>query len=109
MGSGIVTRLAEMTAAEFTGWIVCTAAANGWLVSTPADQAAGAPTLWLVKDGALYAVLVKAERGKITEAQDEWLHALERTPATPIVWRPSSMPEAFRRLNAKAITNGAGA
>lgn len=92
---------APLSEAEFRGWITVTANANGWLVLHIEESNVAAPNLWLTRAGVLIAARVKAERAKVTDAQQEWLRALGLVQGIEVVeWRPSQMDEVFAVLAA---------
>lgn len=60
----------------------------------------GFPNLILVRDGDLIAAELKAEKGRATVDQLEWLHELEAVPGVETyVWRPSDFDEINARLS----------
>jgi VRR-NUC domain len=70
----------------------------GWLVWHPFDSrrsAAGYPDLTLLRGGVLLFAELKAERGKLSSAQCEWLQELARVGQQNVrvhVWRPKDWP-----------------
>jgi hypothetical protein len=64
--------------------------AKGWRTPVAADGA-GFPDLVLAKEGRLIFAELKAEKGRVSEAQALWLESLG--PSTEdrlvVVWRPS--------------------
>lgn len=69
---------------------------HGWRTPVSADGA-GFPDLVLVRarDGRLVAAELKAERGTLTPAQQEWLIALGRAGIPTYTWRPADYPDAI--------------
>ncbi len=76
----------------------------GWLVyhtlrskgSTP-----GFPDICVVKGERLLFIELKAQKGWLTNAQNEWMDALARVPcAECYIWRPSQFDEVL------AVANG---
>lgn len=76
--------------------------AHGW--RTPvAGQGVGFPDILCVGErvpvaGRLVVVELKSARGKLTEAQKEWLAALALAGVETHVWKPDSWPEIERIL-----------
>lgn len=75
----------------------------GWRVYHTYDSRrsnAGFPDLVLVHpDGRLIFAELKTETGKVTKAQEAWLHDLESADKpTAVVWRPSSIDAAKKAL-----------
>ena len=67
-----------------------------WVTPVQADGA-GFPDLVLVRDGSLLFVEAKSERGKPSQAQQEWLWDLTKVVYSSSrvevhVWRPSNWP-----------------
>lgn len=58
----------------------------------------GYPDLTLVRGADLIFAELKAERGRVTADQGEWLMALEDAGAETHVWRPSDFDDVNRRL-----------
>ena len=51
---------------------------------------AGFPDICMTRDGRILFAELKTERGRVTEAQREWLEALASCPGAEVkVWRPS--------------------
>ena len=66
---------------------------------------AGFPDLILVRDCVILAVELKSKKGKITEAQWDWLEALGKTGVGVYIWGPSEWEDIVRCLrNDQAIT-----
>jgi hypothetical protein len=59
-----------------------------WSTAMSGSQAAGFPDLVLVRD-RLVMVECKAERGRTSDAQRDWLAALSNAGVEEHVWRPS--------------------
>ncbi len=62
-------------------------------------DAAGFPDLVLARPPALMFVELKAEKGRLTDLQREWLQTLERCELDVRVWRPSDWPEIEKTLS----------
>ncbi len=71
----------------------------GWLVfhtlrskgSTP-----GYPDICAVKGERLLYAELKTEKGRLSEAQNEWMDALARVPCAEVyIWRPSQFDEVL--------------
>lgn len=77
--------LAEVRSlAEGMGWLVY----HSW---SSIHSPAGLPDLLMVKGHRLIAAELKAEKGKVTEAQEQWLQALARVQSVEaMVIRPGS-------------------
>jgi hypothetical protein len=60
---------------------------HGWRTPVSADGK-GFPDLVLVRDRVLFVEL-KAQRGRTSPEQLEWLAALSNAGASPTVWRPA--------------------
>jgi hypothetical protein len=59
---------------------------------------AGFPDLTLVRGDRLVFVELKAEKGRITEAQKVWLKRLEATGVECYLWRPSDYDTMLKTL-----------
>lgn len=59
----------------------------GWKTAVAADGA-GYPDLSMVRERIIFAEL-KAEKGKVSAEQQEWLEAIEAAGGEAYVWRPS--------------------
>lgn len=60
----------------------------------------GWPDLTLVRDSTLIFAELKAEKGRVTPAQVEWLAALENVPGVETyIWRPGDWDEINARLS----------
>lgn len=69
--------------AEAHGWLHChvfpTRGRDGrWLTGTSGSP--GFPDLWLVRDGRLLVLELKAAKGRDRDGQAEWIHALDQVP-----------------------------
>lgn len=62
---------------------------------------AGFPDLVMVKGSRLIFAELKKEIGQLSDAQKEWIAALEATGVEVYVWRPSQMREVQQILSAK--------
>jgi VRR-NUC domain len=83
---------------QFERAVVEYAEFNSWLVYHTYDSRRskpGFPDLVLVRDDRLLFVELKSERGRLSDAQLDWMGRLERVEAIPsscvtvFVWRPS--------------------
>lgn len=85
---------ARMTEAQLQAMVVTAARTLGWLVYHTHDSRRsqpGFPDLVLVhpvQRRVLWREL-KTERGRVSSAQDEWIHALTRAGQDVAVWRPA--------------------
>jgi hypothetical protein len=61
-------------------------------------RAAGWPDLTLCRPPEFLVVELKAETGRLTDAQRSWLQALEMSGVEIHVWKPSQWPEIQERL-----------
>jgi hypothetical protein len=81
-----------LDAARRMGWRVAhfrtaRTMSGGWSTPVHADGA-GFPDLCLVRERVIFAEL-KAENGRLSQAQADWLGALGSAGADVHVWRPS--------------------
>jgi hypothetical protein len=93
--------LAEITEADWMGWVMLTARTFGWLGYHTHDSrhsAAGFPDCVFVRGTEIVYAELKSERGKVTATQQEWLDALAAAGAETHVWRPSQQDEVLTRL-----------
>lgn len=84
----------------FQDHIIRCARNKGWLVYHTYDSrrsTPGFPDLVLVREQVLYREL-KAEKGKTTNAQNEWLQKLAYAGADVQIWRPSMIKEIYLQL-----------
>ena len=92
-------KVAEL--ARLYGWRVChfRAARNksGWATPIQFD-AAGFPDLVLCNGERIIWVECKAEKGRLTPEQAEWIDALRNAGAEVYVWRPSDWPNILSIL-----------
>lgn len=94
-----LAHLCGFTVAHFRGVKVATR--NGIRHMTPvAADGKGFPDLVLVKDRVLFREL-KTDRGRLSEAQHEWMAVLEGAGADVDVWRPSDWARIERTLTGK--------
>ncbi len=59
---------------------------------------AGFPDLTLVRDGVLLIRELKTDRGRLTDAQRDWLAGLQACGVDAAVWRPSDWPAIQKEL-----------
>lgn len=105
---------------EFQDQVVGLARLCGWLVmhsrpamdrrgrwSTPISGDKGFPDLVLCgtgkRAGRLVLAELKAEAGRLSEAQEEWLGVLKETSAEVYLWRPTDWPEIQQVLEVRAV------
>ncbi len=87
----LILRLSEK---DFQQRIIDRAKALGWLVYHTHDSRhsdAGFPDLVLARKGRVVFAEVKAEKGRLSEAQMGWLYALKAAADEAYVWRPSDL------------------
>jgi hypothetical protein len=72
--------------------------------ATPIQGHAGFPDLVLAHSthGLIFAEL-KSARGKVSEAQTEWIKTLRATGAEVHIWRPADLQNIATRLSGKEI------
>lgn len=91
-----------MTEAELLGWVSTTARMCGWLAYHTHDSRrseAGFPDLCLVRDDQVIFAELKSMKGKVTDAQQRWLDALDLVAGvTTYVWRPSDLDSILEVL-----------
>ncbi len=87
---------------DFQKQVIDLARTCGWLVEHKYGQGSvlgsraidtGFPDLVLVRGGQIIFAELKGSRGKVSEAQDRWLHALTITGNPALVWRPEDMDD----------------
>lgn len=93
-----------MTEREFQKTVIDLAHIYGWLVAhfrtalsqkghwmTPVQaDGAGFPDLCMVKGERMIFAELKADKGKLSEKQERWMHALRFVPQVEVyVWRPT--------------------
>lgn len=95
----------QLSESDLQQRIIDRAKALGWLVYHTYDSrrsTAGFPDLVLARSEHVIFVEVKSEKGRLTQAQVEWLRALGiRDPLFEpgvYVWRPSDMAEIEKVL-----------
>lgn len=77
--------------------------ASGWRTAAQGNGAAGFPDLVLVRNGCLWFVELKAEKGRVGPAQELWLDALKFVPGVRVdVWRPDD----WRSGRVEAVLRG---
>lgn len=103
----------QVSEAQWEKTLVALAHLNGWMVAgfrtaqvgkswqTPVrHDAKGWPDLVLVRDRVIFVEL-KTNKGRISDAQDEWIMALETAGQEVYVWRPSDWDEVVEVLRWK--------
>ena len=87
--------------ARIAGWRVAhfrpALTKKGWRTPVSADGA-GWPDLTLCRPPEFLIVELKAERGKLSEAQKQWLRAIDQCGIEWHIWRPSDWPIIEARL-----------
>ncbi len=61
--------------------------AHGWRTAVQGDGR-GFPDLVLLREGRHVVVELKSQRGQVTQEQEAWLDAFEKSGAEVFVWRP---------------------
>lgn len=59
---------------------------------------AGFPDLVILGDGGVIFAELKADRGRVTPAQNDWLMRLSTAGAESYLWRPKDWPYIYERL-----------
>ena len=106
-----------MTEREFQTQVVTLARFYGWRVfhplpgmtrtgrwTTPTEGDTGYPDLTLVKAGPRGGVIfaeLKTEKGRVSQAQTEWLDELRGAGAEAYLWRPDDLETITERLAAR--------
>lgn len=108
----MTTKTVDMSEKAFQASVVEYARLKGWKVAHHHDSrrqvrpgvlvgdsdAAGLPDLLLCREERLSFVELKTEKGRLSQAQVDWLTSLERVEAQPgstvavYLWRPSDWP-----------------
>ena len=96
----------SMSEAALMEHIRALARRSGWLVYHTHDSRgseAGFPDLVLCKPGRLILAECKTERGKVTEAQQQWIDMLRHSVpgVEAYVWRPSMLEDIARILTSE--------
>ena len=91
-----------MTERKLSQNIVDEARNLGWLVNRPwlsIHSPKGFPDLVLTRGGMIAFWELKSEKGRVSEAQQEWLDALALVPGIDVrVVRPDDLEEAYKAL-----------
>lgn len=85
---------------HFQALVVFYARSRGWRVYHTYDSRRsepGFPDLVLVRNEVLYREL-KAEKGRLTDAQKVWGESLTEAGANYAVWRPSMIQQIYKEL-----------
>ena len=86
-----------MTERQFQSQVISAAKQLGWThiyhTHDSRRSAPGFPDLVLVKTGRIVFAELKAEKGRVSEAQKSWIAALRLAGCTAFVWRPSDWDE----------------
>lgn len=94
--------LNAVTEKEFQEQVVTLARLQGWRHYHTFDSRRspfGFPDLVLVRGGRIIFAEIKAERGKLTPQQIEWLNDLEANGHVDVFcWKPSDWPEVEKVL-----------
>lgn len=97
-----MTTVLKVTEKAWQQTVVDYAQVMGWRVYHTFDSrrsAEGFPDLVMVRRGRVVVAELKAENGRVSTAQAEWLADLaEALPGCVTVWRPSDWPEVERAL-----------
>jgi Holliday junction resolvase len=97
---------AAMSEAEYQAQIIALAVAQGWRVYHTHDSRrshAGWPDLICVRGAVLLALEVKAEKGKATLEQEQWIAALKQVKyVDAAIVKPSNWNDVEKVLTAKA-------
>jgi hypothetical protein len=84
-----------VTERDLTSYVRDVARSFGWLryhTWISKHSAAGFPDEVLVRPPRIVFAELKSERGRLTEAQTDWLDVLRQVPGVEVfVWRPSDM------------------
>ena len=92
----------KMSEADFQAAVIAYAESLGWLCYHPYDSRrskAGWPDLVMVKGKYIIFAELKSEKGKESEAQIEWLDALEQVKVKSVeLWRPVASDGEIKRL-----------
>ncbi len=73
-------------------------------------SAAGFPDLVLVRGGRVIFGELKSERGRVSQAQRDWLDALQECPGVEVhLWRPADWPQIVATLRKEPTKRGGGA
>lgn len=93
--------------AQLCGWRVAhfrpARTEHGWRTPVEADGA-GFPDLVLVRDGVVIFAELKADRGRVSDAQEAWIEALSKVDdeafghVRTFVWRPADFDEVRAEL-----------
>lgn len=105
-----------MTEAEFQQAVIDVANWTGWLIFHPRPAQTGGrwstaftghpgfPDLLLVhRDHGIIFAELKADRGKTTPGQRQWLNTLEDANAEVYLWRPQDFDWIVQRLKGEDI------
>ncbi|MCR4338797.1 MAG: VRR-NUC domain-containing protein [Gemmatimonadaceae bacterium] len=95
-----LTTLADLPEKEWQAQVVQLARTLGWRhfhAYRSTKSPAGFPDLTLVRERIIFVEL-KTERGKLTDAQKDWIEALLHAGAEAYVWRPADLDRAGRIL-----------
>jgi hypothetical protein len=93
-----------MSEREWSHYVVNLAGYGNWIHYHTYDSRRsnpGFPDLVLVRPPELIVAELKAERGKLSDAQKYWLEALEQCGVEVYVWRPTDELEVRNRLRRK--------
>ena len=86
---------------DFQATVIQVAQALGWKVYHTHDSRGsneGFPDLVLVRRMHFLVVELKTEQGELSQAQTEWIEALEKANVDVRVWRPSNWPQIHKVL-----------
>lgn len=95
------------TEAHWAGWVLSTAVLHGWTVHTEyeAERAnSGWPSLVMLRGPRMVVAKIKAERGEVTKAQQQWIDQFAEVAGasngavSAHVWRPADRDEVLEVL-----------
>lgn len=86
----------KLTESKFMAQVIQLAKMYGWqcyFTWKSINSPAGFPDLVMVHDARLIFAELKADKGKVSLSQQEWLDALKKTKAEVYCWFPKDWPE----------------
>lgn len=103
MTAGLYAQISEAT---FTQQVIQLARVLGWRVAhfrpamtkggrwvTPMSGDVGFPDLVLIKPGRIIFAELKAEKGRLTPAQEKWLETAKAAGIQACLWRPRDIDQ----------------
>lgn len=100
---------AQITEKQFQAQVVELAQRLGWKVHTTWTQIhspAGFPDLTMARGGRLVFAELKSEKGRVTEAQRDWLARLRVAGTEAYLWRPSDFEDVVQILTSRRRLSG---